>query len=592
MLTVFGNGIRAAAIAAGVLCVAAVAAERPNVIFIMTDDQGYGDLSCTGNPVVKTPHIDRLADEGVRLMNFHVHPFCSPTRAALMTGLHPLRTGVTMTTSRKDILRTDVPTMADRFKASGYRTALFGKWHIGDGCRYSPEYRGFEETLTVNGGGPGTVNDYWGNTKFNDTMLRNGKWVRYEGFTTDVLFDEAMAFIESKYKDSPFFIYLPTFAPHNPRYVPKEWTDAITGAKANLAAHAATIGRIDHNVGRLREFLGARGLADNTILIFATDNGSSCPESVKVNDGGHRGKKGSLEEHGHRVPCFVHWPKGGLDKKREIPALTLHMDWLPTFIELCGLKQPELQGLPFDGVSLASLLTGREKSSGPKWAGRMYMLSNSKGRVTMKGRWRLIGRKLTNLDDDPKQMKDVSDEHPELVAALNKHYEDTRASVRKTSWDSKRPIFVGETADERLSFRRPSFYTQGHILAGKRHNATWPVHFLHTGTYEFEFRRWAPEVNQPLDAAITVEPNPNVHMAGRPVYVNHAGAKGKALPIRAVRLEVGDRTIVKEAEPGATAITMRITAEEGPATVKAMFQDKDGKDITTPYYASVRHVAK
>jgi len=239
----------AVTVAAGMLC-AVVAADRPprqaqdrpNVIFIMTDDQRYADLSCTGNPEVKTPHIDRLADEGVRLTDFHVHPFCSPTRAALMTGLHPLRTGVTMTTSRRDILRTDVPTMADWFKASGYRTGLFGKWHIGDGCRYSPEYRGFEETLTVNGGGPGTVNDYWGNTKFNDTMLRNGKWVRYEGFTTDVLFDEAMGYIESKCEDSPFFIYLPTFAPHNPRYVPKEWTDAITGANGNLAAHAATSG--------------------------------------------------------------------------------------------------------------------------------------------------------------------------------------------------------------------------------------------------------------------------------------------------------------------------------------------------------------
>jgi len=211
--------------AVGLFAASAQGADKPNVIFIMTDDQGYGDLGCTGNPVVKTPHIDRLAAESVQLKNFHVHPFCSPTRAALMTGLHPSRTGVSKTTSRRDILRTDVPTMADYFKASGYRTALFGKWHIGDGCRYSPEYRGFEETLTVSGGGPGTVNDYWGNTKFNDTMLRNGKWVHCEGFTTDVLFTEAMRFIEDQCKYAPFFIYLPTFAPHNPRFIPKQWMD-------------------------------------------------------------------------------------------------------------------------------------------------------------------------------------------------------------------------------------------------------------------------------------------------------------------------------------------------------------------------------
>jgi len=578
--------------AIGVFAASAQAADKPNVIFIMTDDLGYGDLGCTGNPVVKTPHIDRLAGEGVQLKNFHVHPFCSPTRAALMTGLHPSRTGVSMTTSRKDILRTDVPTMADYFQASGYRTALFGKWHIGDGCRYSPGYRGFEETLTVRGGGPGTVNDYWGNTKFNDTMLRNGKWVRYEGFTTDVLFTEAMRFIENRCQDVPFFIYLPAFAPHNPRFVPRQWTDTYSEVNGDLAAFAATVTRIDYNVGRLRDFLNTRGLSQNTMVIFTTDNGSSCDESVRVNDGGHRGRKGSPDEHGHRVPCFVHWPKGGLDTKREIPALTTHMDWLPTLIELCQLKKPDIEGLPFDGLSMASLLTDQQNSDDPKWAGRMYTLRNSKGRVIMKGRWRLINGKLCNLDDDPQQRGNVAGKHPELVRELEKHDRDVMASVSETPWKSNRPIYVGETTDECLSFRRPSFYLQGHILAGKRHNATWPVHFLHAGTYELEFRRWAREVNKPLDAAITVEPNEEVVFAGRPVYVNGGGGKGKALPIHAVKLEVGETVSVKEAEPGAAAIVMQITAKEGPATIKATFLDNDGISITTPYYSYIRRVVE
>jgi len=325
-------------------------------------------------------------------------------------------------------------------------------------------------------------------------------------------------------------------------------------------------------------------------VIFTTDNGSSCNESVRLNDGGHRGRKGSLEEHGHRVPCFVHWPKGGLDGKREVSALTAHMDWLPTFIELCSLKRPGIEGLPFDGISLVPLLTGKEKSSDPKWADREYVLQSSKGRVIMKGRWRPINGKLTHLDDDPQQRGNVADQHPEIVAALEKYYKDLRVDLGATPWKSKRPIFVGETPNERLSFRRPSFYTQGHILAGKRHNATWPVHFLHAGIYELEFRRWAPEVNQPLDAAITVEPNENVSLVGRSVYVNGGGNKGKTLPIRSVKLEFGDKVSVKNAEPGAAAIIMRITAEEGPATMKATFLDENGNDITTPYYAYIRRI--
>jgi len=328
------------------------------------------------------------------------------------------------------------------------------------------------------------------------------------------------------------------------------------------------------------------------MLIFTTDNGSSCNESIKFNDGGHRGRKGSLEEHGHRVPCFVRWPKGGLDTKREIPALTTHMDWLPTFIELCQLKKPSIEGLPFDCVSMASLLTAKEDSEDPQWAGRMYALRNSKGRVIMKGRWRLFNGKLCNLDVDPQQRGNVADEHPELVRELEKHYRDLMASVSETPWNSSRPICVGETTDERLSFRRPSFYLQGHILAGKRHNATWPVHFPHAGTYELEFRRWAREVNKPLDAAIAVDPNENVAFAGRPVYVNGGGEKGKALPIRAVKLKVGQKVFVKEAEPGAVAIVMRIEAKPGPANVKATFLDKNGNSITTPYYSYIRRVVE
>jgi hypothetical protein len=240
---------------------------------------------------------------------------------------------------------------------------------------------------------------------------------------------------------------------------------------------------------------------------------------------------------------------------------------------------------------MASLLTAKEDSEDSKWAGRIYALRNSKGRVIMKGRWRLINRKLCNLDDDPQQKGNVAGTHPKLVRELEEHYRDLMASVSETTWKSNRPIYVGETTDECLSFRRPSFYLQGHILAGKRHNATWPVHFLHGGSYELDFRRWAREVGTPLDAAITVKPNQEVVFAGKPVHINGGGAKGKALPIRAVRLEVNGQVSVKDAEPGAAAIVVRITAKEGPASIKATFLDEDGNNITTPYYSYIRQVS-
>lgn len=266
------------------------------------------------------------------------------------------------------------------------------------------------------------------------------------------------------------------------------------------------------------------------------------------------------------------------------------MDWLPTFIELCGLRKPPLQGLPFDGVSLAPLLTGKEDSADPKWAERMYVLQSSKGRVVMKQHWRLINNTLTNLKEDPQQQANVADKHPALAAAMDKFDRDFRVTLAETAWRSNRPIYVGETPNERLSFRMASFYLQGHILAGKRHNATWPVHFLHAGTYELEFRRWAPEVNQPLDVAITVKPNESVHLAGRPVYVNGGGSRGKALPIRSVKLDIGGKVYQVAAEPNQSAIIMRVTEEEGPAIMKATFLDNNGKAITTPYYAYIRRI--
>ncbi len=567
--------------------------ERPNVILIITDDQGYGDLGCTGNPVVKTPNIDRLASESLRLTNFHVHTCCSPTRAALLSGLNPARTGVTATVGRKEILRTDVPTMGDWFKASGYRTALFGKWHVGDGCRYSPQWRGFEETWNVPAGGPGGIDDHWGNVKWDDVLLHNGKPVATKGAADDALVDKAIEFIKGLKKEEPFFIYLGTFAPHHPNYVPKEWSAAYTGVDPKLACFYAAITGVDRSIGRLRDFLRETKLAENTILIFMTDNGSSSKESRKLFDGGYPGGKGVPGEHNHRVPCFVHWPKMGLDRERTINTLSAHMDWLPTFIELCGLRKPELKGLPFDGRSLAPLLTGKEKGDEPDWRDRMILLEKGKkGSVVMKEDWRLTGGRLTNRINDPRQEKNVGAEHAELVAAMKKFSADFKAGLSATAWKSDRPIYAGETTREPMIHMDGRFWYQAHVLEGPRLLLAWTVCFLHDGTYELEFRRWPPELDLPLDADLKMEPKPGVHyVKGSPVFLNRGNRSGgKSLPICGLKLEVGDKTYTAKAESGQTAIKMRIEAPKGTQRVRAVFVDKDGRPITMPYYAYISRI--
>jgi len=569
-------------------------AQRPNVILIMTDDQGYGDLGCHGNPVVKTPNLDKLASESLRFTNYHVHTVCSPTRAALMTGLNPARTGVTGTVGRREICRTDVPTMADWFKASGYHTALFGKWHIGDGYRYSPQWRGFEETWTVTGGGPGGVDDYWGNVKWDDVLLHNGKPTPTKGFADDAIVDKAIEFMKGLKKDEPFFIYLPTFAPHHPNYVPEEWSAAYK-ISPTLACFYASITGVDSAIGRLREFLAETKLGENTILIFMTDNGSSSAESRKRFSGGYPGGKGVPGEHNHRVPCFVHWPKMGLDKGRELNTLSAHMDWLPTFIDLCGLQKPQLEGLAFDGLSLAPLLTGKERGDEPAWRDRMILIDIKKGGPkVLKEDWRLIKGRLTNRKPELRKERNLGADHAELVASMKNFAREFRASVSRTVWKSERPIYAGQTPREPMIRMHGGFWFQARVLEAPSMLAGFTVCFLHDGKYEFEFRRWAPELDLPLDAGLKMKPKPGVHYTnGSPVFLNRGRlSRGRALPIRGLELEIDGKTYTAQAESGQPAVKVKIDVKKGIRTVRPVFVDKDGKPITMPYYGYVSRIQR
>jgi arylsulfatase A-like enzyme len=340
---------------------------RPNVIIIMTDDQGYGDMSCHGNPWLQTPNIDELYNESTRLTDFHVDPTCSPTRAALMTGRYATRTGVWLTYMGRHYLRQDEITMADIFRNKGYRTAIFGKWHLGDNYPYRPEDRGFETSLVHGGGVVGEAPDYWGNDYYDDTYLRNGKEEKAEGYCTDVWFREATRFAKSV-GDHPFFLYIPTNAPHNPFNVPGRYTEAYEGREdipGQRARFYGMIASIDENLGRFKRMLKEEGLLEHTILIFLTDNGTAGGFSGSEGfNAGMRARKASAFEGGHRAACFIRWPGGGIREGRDLDALTAHLDLMPTLASLCKLDLPEDHS--FDGMDLSGYLLGENRDDWPE----------------------------------------------------------------------------------------------------------------------------------------------------------------------------------------------------------------------------------
>ena len=326
------------------------AVRRPNVVIVLTDDQGYGDLACNGNPILKTPNMDRLANESTRFTNFHVDAYCTPSRSALMTGRYCHRVGGWGTVNGRNMLRDDEMTMADVFRHNGYRTGHFGKWHLGTHYPYRPIDRGFEEWLGHGDGGTGCTTDYWGNDRVNDHYIHNGQWEDKprKGYECDVFFEAAMQFIRD-HKKQPFFTYLAPYNPHGPCSLPdRKLTDPYREkVSSNVADFYATIARVDQNLGKLRQFLTQEGLAENTLLIFISDNGTADGENVF--NAGMRGRKGSYYDGGHRVPCFLHWAKGGYDGTKTINRLTAHLDLLPTLTDLCSMQLP--RPVKFDGTS-------------------------------------------------------------------------------------------------------------------------------------------------------------------------------------------------------------------------------------------------
>jgi arylsulfatase A-like enzyme len=571
----------------------------PNVVLIVTDDQGYGDLACTGNPVLKTPNLDRLYSESVRLTDFHVDPTCSPTRAALMTGRYSTRTGVWHTVMGRNMPRAEERMMPEVFANNGYATAIFGKWHLGDNHPFRPQDRGFQEVLVHGGGGIGQIPDYWGNDYTDDTYLHNGRPQKFTGYCTDVFFAEATRYIEA-HRERPFFVYIATNTPHSPYRVPEEWSAPYTsqvGADAGLATFYGMIANIDHNVGRLRRRLRQLGLADNTLLIFMTDNGTARGATFsdrRGNDGrlvsgynaGRRGLKGSPYEGGHRVPCFIHWPVGKLVGGRDAGGLTAHLDLLPTLIEICRLE--ERKRTAFDGTSLQGLLSGGADVA----AGRVLLAHHQempdpekyRFASVMQGAWRLILRtdlrgdpppavELYRLSDDPGQTRNIAPEHPDITTRLKRAYENL--------WDEfsagfSRPAEIVIGSDRQNPVELTCFDWHGskqwHQTAISRAlptNGTWAIRAERAGEYEFSLRRWPPEVHAPITAA---------------------WENGQAIPADTARLRVGSFDEQRPVGDTTRAVAFRLSLPAGSTRLEATFTT-GGRTSRGAYYVTATRLA-
>lgn len=436
-----------------------LAGRRPHVVVILTDDQGYGDFSCHGNPVLRTPNLDRLHDEGVRFTDFHVSPTCAPTRSALLTGRHEFRNGVTHTILERERLAPGAITVAELLRDAGYRTGIFGKWHLGDEAAYRPDRRGFEETFIHGAGGigqtyPGSCGDAPGNTYFNPAILHNGVFERTEGYCTDVFFAQALRWMDSVAGSGPTLTWIACNAPHAPLQVRPEDEARYAGKVANTNAvrFLGMVANIDDNVGRLLDTLKQRGRDRDTLVIFLTDNGADGGILAGYN-AGMRGKKGTPFLGGTRAASFWRWL--GTLTPADCNALTAHVDLFPTLLEIAGVQPTEAVRRQVEGRSLVPLL---ENPRTP-WPERTLFTHvgrwarwETPGDAAYRGcavrtpRWHLVspdgGRvpnwKLFDTRSDPGELIEVTGRFPEVVRDLSGRFD--------TWWTSVQPQLVNEGA--------------------------------------------------------------------------------------------------------------------------------------------------
>lgn len=435
--------------------VALHAASPPNIILVMPDDVGYGDYACLGNPIIRTPAVDAFQKQSLLFTQFHVSPTCSPTRAALLSGRHEFKNGVTHTILERERLALATVTLAEVLKSSGYATGIFGKWHLGDEEAYRPESRGFDEVFIHGGGGigqtyPGSCGDAPRNSNIDPALWHNGKWEKTTGYCTDLFFAQATKWMGGLAGGKqPFFAYIPLNAAHGPHVLPEAYYRQYVGkpgVNEETAKFFGMIENIDANFGRVLEQLEAWKIADNTLVIYlATDNGGTA--GVKIFNAGMRGSKGSPYQGGTRAPCFFRWPAGGVSAGAKCDALSAHIDIFPTLAEIAGAKLSDKVRDQIEGRSLLPLL----RNPNADWPERMLVHHRGRWKVgqaaagkydgcaIQNARFTLVNnRELYDLQTDPGEKTNIIAEHPDVVARLRAAYDQW--------WSEAVPLMVNEDA--------------------------------------------------------------------------------------------------------------------------------------------------
>jgi arylsulfatase A-like enzyme len=563
---------------------------RPNVIVVITDDQGYGDFSCHGNPVLQTPALDRLYSEGVRFTDFHVAPLCTPTRGQLMTGMHALNNKAATVGTGRDMIRTDLTLMPEVFKRNGYRTGIFGKWHLGDNHPHRPMDRGFMKSVWTKGWGLLSEaefdNDYY-RTRYLDSL----EVKQTDRYCTDLWFDEAMEWMgESAARGEPFFTYLATNTPHGPFLAPEADLAHFRakGLDEKTSQFLGMVRNIDRNMERLEHFLAAKGILDNTVLLFLTDNGGT--GGVDVFNAGMRGMKGQYYEGGHRGAWLMRWPSGPLPKGYSVKEPCEVQDVLPTLVDMLRLKSTSMQA--FDGRSAIPLIKGHaneisERMLVVQYGGNHRPVKHA-ACVIWKA-WRLVGRdELYDLASDPGQTENLAQRNPEVRRRMLDFYERWWEG-KEASNERFVPIVAGTDFEDTLiltsNFWADSAYvnTQWKVAnaVGPKDGGVWHIDVMRGGRYRMELSRWPFHLSRDLTTA-----GPSLSVGGSPLR------EGRALKIEigCVSIDGGQPKQSRKERPDSDRIVMEMDLKAGPATLRAWFKDDQGRDLCGAYYLRLTRI--
>lgn len=504
---------------------AAASESRPNVILFLTDDQGWGDVAFNGNEIVSTPHIDSIAKSGVSIDRFYVNPVCSPTRAALLTGRQPLKTGVFSVTRGGEKMRAEEVTLAEALRAENYATGLFGKWHNGAQYPHDPNGQGFDDYL-------GFVDGHQ-TLYFDAELLRNGEPVQTEGYIADVTTDAAIDFIRRN-KQKPFFAYVPFNTPHGPFEVPQQYFSKYKAKGLNNldAAIYGMVENIDDNIGRVMDTLDELALTDNTIVIFLSDNGPAFPHGHRRYNGGMKGSKGRVDEGGVRVPLFIHWP-GHIEGGRTVRSIAQHMDIFPTLMSLLNIDTPPVN--PLDGDDISPLLL--DENADKTWPDRTIYTNHFRntqredqqavapnpgsirtqqwlGVYDYDGQWYLY-----DLIADPEQKQDLAATHADTLAKLQDDYMQWHASLL-TEPVQPIAIEIGHRERPNVTLSAHEAYIAGDAVdyafkAGWAHDwvvvkgkgqaeLKWPVKNVSEGNYKIIMEYATPSGDIELKGSVTL----------------------------------------------------------------------------------------